>query len=77
MNSKTIKGTAIILVFLLLGTLALLEEGPLTTAAEEAPALTGTARLEGPRPRPRSIRMTEKKRPAKRLQEALQESPLR
>ena len=34
MNSKTIKGTAIILVFLLLGTLALLEEGPLTTAAE-------------------------------------------
>lgn len=61
MNSKTIKGTAIILVFLLLGTLALLEEGPLTTAAEEAPAVTGMARLEGPRPRPRSIRMTEKK----------------
>ena len=61
MNSIAIKGTAIFLVLLLLGSLVLLEEGPQTTAAEESPAVTGMARLEGPRPRPRSIRMTEKK----------------
>ena len=59
MNPNAIKGTGILLA-LLLCTLTLLEKGPQTTAAEEAPAVAGMARFDGPRPRPRSIRMTEK-----------------
>jgi len=59
MNWNKIKGPGTILA-LSLGALALLGEGPQAAGAKDTPAVAGVVRFDGPRPRPRSIRMTEK-----------------
>ena len=60
MNSNRIKWAGAFFA-LALCTLALLDDKRQTAGAWDAPAVTGVAGYEGPRPRLRSIRMTEKK----------------